>query len=33
MIIDVPDEPGAYVLRYFLGQDRVVIAEHPLVVQ
>lgn len=33
MIIDVPDEPGAYVLRYFLGQDRVVIAEQPLVVQ
>lgn len=31
--VNVPDEPGAYMLRYFIDQNRVVIAEVPITVQ
>jgi len=33
LTLNVPDEPGAYMLRYFIDQDRVVIAELPITVQ
>ncbi|RMA42470.1 VWA domain-containing protein [Rhodophyticola porphyridii] len=30
--IQVPDEPGAYVIRYFMSQDRTELASRPLIV-
>jgi Ca-activated chloride channel family protein len=33
LMMDAPDEPGAYVIRYFIDQDNRVIASRPLMVQ
>ncbi|TNF18881.1 MAG: VWA domain-containing protein [Rhodobacteraceae bacterium] len=33
MILPLPDQPGAYELRYVIGQDRIVIARRALVVE
>ncbi|MEM1429750.1 MAG: VWA domain-containing protein [Pseudomonadota bacterium] len=31
--IDLPDEPGAYVVRYFMRQGRLAIAEAPMIIE